>query len=294
MKKKILIAVIVTLMLIALSQLDAEGLLYGVAQIPVWVATLLFALQIATQFLINWQWYEIAKAVGIRVSFWAMFYVNCKGAVVDSITPGVKIGGEVTRAVQLKREGACTTEQAAAIVAVQKLFSMGALFLVMGFAVGWWVFIPFLIIFLCVFFVPHRIKNYVRWNFLITLCEQVENIRGNKRLFVPLFLLSLCIWLLYPAKMYILVLQFATDVSFFNAAAITFAAYMVAMLPIFPGGLGGFEATMTGLLAATGVAVASAAVITVLFRFVTFWFVMLFGAGYIALYKKVLPTLRDL
>jgi len=78
--------------------------------------------------------------------------------------------------------------------------------------------------------------------------------------------------------------QFMPEVSLAYIAAITFAAYMVAMLPIFPGGLGGFEATMAGLLVAIGFAVSDAAVVTIVFRFITFWLVMLLSLAYCAIY----------
>jgi uncharacterized protein (TIRG00374 family) len=249
-----------------------------------------------------------------------MFYVNCKGTVVDSITPGVKIGGEVTRAVEIKKVSNCPGEKAAAIVAVQKLFSISALLLVLILTAGRFIFLPFLLIFLCIFLMPRKIKilaekinshrettplpaqgrvrkaaNALRAKisgFLSTLAGQVEIVR-EKKIWLPLFLLAMVIWVIYPGKMYILAVQFVPDIGFFYVAAITFAAYMVAMIPIFPGGLGGFEGTMAGLLAATGVAVTDAAVIAVFFRFVSFWFVMILGAVYIALYKKVLPTIRD-
>jgi uncharacterized protein (TIRG00374 family) len=94
--------------------------------------------------------------------------------------------------------------------------------------------------------------------------------------------------------MHILAIQFFSEIGLAQTFAITFAAYIVAMLPIFPGGLGGFEGTMTGLLAAAGVLLADAAVITIFFRFTTFWFVMILSTVYIAVYKKVLPTPRDL
>jgi uncharacterized protein (TIRG00374 family) len=226
------------------------------------------------------------------------------GNVLDSVTPGVKFGGEVTRAVQISRISGCSAEEAAGIVAIQKLFSLSALFIVVTVFVGQVLFLPLVLVFLCIFFMPEKIEGLVlsrkeskfAWvrklrGFLLTALAQVKNVRKYKSAWVPLALLTLFTWTLYPAKMYILTLQFEAD--FAGIAAITFAAYMVGMLPIFPGGLGGFEGTMSGLLYATGFAAADAAVITVFFRFTTFWFVMLLAMGYIASYKKVLPTFRE-
>jgi len=98
-------------------------------------------------------------------------------------------------------------------------------------------------------------------------------------------LLALFIWSMYLVKMYLLVVQFSPDTHVLSVGAVAFASYMVAMLPIFPGGLGGFEGTMSGLLLAMGFVRSDALVITVLFRFITFWFVMLLSLIFIGFYK---------
>jgi len=123
--------------------------------------------------------------------------------------------------------------------------------------------------------------------FLLTALHPLESARQHKRAWALLALLSLCIWLLYPAKLYVLVLPFYPQAHVMTVAAATFAAYMVAMLPIFPGGLGGFEATLTGLLAAMGMALSDAVVVTVFFRFATFWFVLLLSLAYIGLRRAL-------
>ena len=303
---------LVPLLLFALSRLDAESLLHSVRQIPLWLAALLLGLQIVSQLLVNLQWHKIAKFSDADVSFGNMLYINCQGAVMDSITPGVKIGGELTRAVQISRRGNCSGEQAAVVVALQKLFSLSAFFFINLFTVGYLIgrvpllqarymqffvygiLLLFLLLFAGIFLSPLRIKAYLQarenprfsWmrrvrGFLLTLLDQVASIRKNTKAWVMLFLLSFFIWLLYPVKMYLLAVQVFPDVHAVYIGAITFASYMVAMLPIFPGGLGGFEGTMSGLLLAMGFAASDAVVVTVLFRFVTFWFVMLFSLGLI-------------
>ena len=240
---------------------------------------------------------------------------------MDSITPGVKIGGEITRSVQISRTANCSGEQAAAVVALQKLFSLSAFFLINIFALGYiishapileacylrffvyGILVLFLLFFLCLFLMPRRIKTYLQkkenprslWalkvkSFFHTLLDQIISIRRNTRICVLLFLLSNMIWLIYPVKIYLLAVQFFPGANIMITGAIAFASYMVAMLPIFPGGLGGFEGTMSGLLLAIGFMQSDALVITILFRFVTFWFVMLFSIIFISIYK-VFPVI---
>jgi len=109
--------------------------------------------------------------------------------------------------------------------------------------------------------------------------------RRNKKACVGLFALSIFVWLLYPAKLYLLMMYLPHLISVPEMTIIVFAAYMVAMIPVFPGGLVGFESTMSGLLFTFGIPLANAAVITVLFRFFTFWLVMLMSLGFVAGYK---------
>ena len=301
-----------------LSRLDTKSLLHSIKQVPVWTIMLLISLQIISQLLVNYQWYKISGFAGVKISFLDMFYINSQGSLVDSITPGVKFGGEVTRAMQISRKANCNGEQAATVVALQKLFSMGAFIFINLFAVGYLIgkapllqarylqviiygiMILLLAFFVSIFLVPHQMKSYLQakkeprfsWGlrirgFLFMLLEQVISLRQNAKACVLLLLLSLFIWFFYPVKMYLLSVHFLPGASqvVVYIAAITFVSYLVAMMPIFPGGLGGFEGTMAGLLLTIGFASSDALVVTILFRFITFWFVMLCSIVFIGIYK---------
>jgi len=313
--KRIAMAILIILLLVALSQIDRQSLIYSVRQIPLWMIILLGILQIITQLLLNLQWYCISRLAKSSLTFWEMLYISSQGAVVDGITPGVKFGGEVTRAVQISRIGKLPGEQSAAIVAMQKLFSLSALFIILMFVVGYLVgqvtflqtgyiqFIIygvlslFLVAFIGIFILPDLVSKFFQkrtsrrlWVrkmhcFMLALLQQIKSIRKNKLALVSLLLLSFFIWLLYPVKMYILATHFYPVTHAVYIGAITFAAYMVAMLPIFPGGLGGFEGTMLGLLVSVGFLVSDAATMTLVHRFITFWFVVLLSITFIAFYK---------
>jgi len=314
-KKRIAVAILIVLLSITLLQIDRESLIYSLRKIPVWLIILLGILQIITQLLLNLQWYCISRLAKSPLTFKKMLYINCQGAVVDGIALGVKFGGEVTRALQISRIGKLPSDQSAAIVAMQKMFSLSALFIILVFVVGYLVgqvpflqagFLQFIIycilslflaVFVGIFSMPDTILRLLQkrtpqrlWDckvhcFMLTLLEQVKGVRKNKLALIMLFLLSLFIWLLYPVKMYILATYFYPSIHVIYIGAITFAAYMVAMLPIFPGGLGGFEGAMSGLLVSVGYAISDAATMTIIFRFITFWFVMLMSMLFIALCK---------
>lgn len=304
-KKHALMIIIGVLLLVALLHLDVSALWYSLRQIPLWLVLTMLVLQITVQFLVNLQWFGITRLVGTKIAFSDMFYINSQGALMDSITPGVKFGGEITRGVFISRFANCSAERSAAIVVLQKMFSVGALFFILLFAtidfIGVFAYGAValaLVIFVTASVMPNKIKKLLdgkitpsrKWfvkmkSFFLDLLTQVEIIRKNKKACIFLALLSLFIWAFYPVRMYMLAVQFYPQIGLLQIAAITFTAYMVAMLPIFPGGLGGFEVTMSGFLVATGFGISNAAIITIFFRFVTFWFVMLFGIAFIGIYK---------
>jgi uncharacterized protein (TIRG00374 family) len=311
---------ILLLLFLLLSQFDIQNFLYSLNRIPLFMIALLLCVQIISQLLVNLQWRITAFYSGTPISFWKMFYVNCQGSVMDSITPGVKIGGEITRAILLGRTAACSLKQAASIVALQKLFSLGAFFLVnlfvIGFVINASVFLVysillfFLLLFLSLFIMPLKFKSMLlakeklRFglanklkDFLLAVFDSIIVLRKNRIISAALFLLSIFIWLLYPLKLLLLIMPFLPGSAnvFFDSlqiAGITFTSYLVAMIPIFPGGLGGFEGTMSGLLLAIGVQYSDSLAVTLVFRFATFWFVLILSLCFAAFYRLFLRRVQ--
>jgi len=317
MKKKFWYGILLLLLIFALTQLDLSQMLRSLAEISARTIIVLIALQVFTQLLLNMQWFQVAKFSKVNASFWQMLHINCQGCVVDSITPGVKVGGEVTRALQISRLTGCSGGQAAAVVAVQKLFSLSAFFIVNIFAVlyvmrhsllavsdalsflvmGILAVLLLSMIFILIF--PQRLLDILskresgvcgakRLKLIVFVRNMLEGLvlyRKNKSALILQLVLSFSVWLLYPVKLYLLTMQAYPDASLVFLGAVTFASYLVAMLPIFPGGLGGFEAAMAGLLLAGGFMQGDAVAFAVIFRFFTFWFVMFLSLGYIGLSK---------
>ena len=329
------------LSIFALSHFNLAGLTQSISQISWWLIAVLAILQLASIVMVNAQWHKVAQFSRAQLTFRDMFRINCQGAVMDSITPGVKIGGEVTRAVQISRTGNCCNTEAAAVVAVQKLFSMSAFTFINLFALGYLVKTPaiqaipgaialqvvvyailitLLVLTLAIFIAPDRLtaallrreKRNLQTSktcaqmlvktdnqsqkptvtdrlctFALFLLQQISLVRQDLKACMYLVALSFAIWLMYPLKMYLLATQIHLDVHAIYLTAVTFAAYLVAMIPLFPGGLGGFEGTMTGLLVLGGFTASSALVATVIFRFFTFWFTMLVSIAYLAAEKPL-------
>jgi len=56
--------------------------------------------------------------------------------------------------------------------------------------------------------------------------------------------LSTLVWLTYPVKVLLFARMLGLDIGLFSIAVITFTAYLISMVPLLPGGLGSYEATM--------------------------------------------------
>jgi uncharacterized membrane protein YbhN (UPF0104 family) len=121
--------------------------------------------------------------------------------------------------------------------------------------------------------------------FVIQTLDAVIAIRRRPFEWLPILLLCLFDWIVYPIKVVILAHYLLPDAGVFFLTSAVFIAYMVAMLPIFPGGLGGFEATMASMLVLGGCARPESVCITVIFRLVSFWYTILLSGAIIAIYK---------
>ena len=100
-------------------------------------------------------------------------------------------------------------------------------------------------------------------------------------------LLSLFIWAFFAIKSYFIAQALGVDIGFISIAMVTYITYMVAMIPLTPGGLGTFEGSMVLLLAPLGVAFHEGLLLALIIRFVTFWFVFLLSAIYLGIYQII-------
>jgi len=90
--------------------------------------------------------------------------------------------------------------------------------------------------------------------------------------------LSLAFWFLYPVKTFIISNHLGFDIGFSPIVGATFLAYLVGTLPLTPGGLGSFEATLAVILSQQGITFAEGLTIALLLRVITFWFPLVLSA----------------
>lgn len=225
----------------------------------------LLCIQLLSMGLIAIQWQRIIVWIGGSITFKEMFLVNLAGTFVESITPSVKAGGEVTKVLLIKKHFRNDSGQAFSAVTIQKNFSALVLTpkrLIQGLSK-----------------VPFLKKRWAKVTHLVDqMRSSVHTIKGKKYGISIQLLLSLFIWLLFPFKTYLIISYLQLSLDFFNIVAITFLTYMIGMVPLLPGGLGTFEASMVFLLLPLGFDAQEGMALALILRFVTYWFVFFIAA----------------
>lgn len=295
------------LLFFLVEKVDFVEILTAIQSVPLWVLLFLLTLQVITQLLLATQWYLIARNFAKNCRFSQIFYILSTGSVIESLTPGAKIGGEVTRLYYLKSELGCTTEQSTHIIIIQKCFSMSVMFGICLFSlltiVKRVVFLPFrqlpifvfgsfsLLVFLSFLFFSGTVVKALEKKKKDTKLYSVvksyhENIHTlSKSQWAVQFSISIAVWLLFPFKMMLLLNNFI-GIDPGLVIAITMTAYMLALLPLTPGGLGTFEGSMVALFSFFPLETELSLSIAIIFRFITFWFVMLGSTLFVLIYRK--------
>ncbi|HHW06812.1 MAG TPA: flippase-like domain-containing protein [Clostridia bacterium] len=295
-------------LLLITPQLEWQALGKAIRQVPFSSLLGLVLLQLVTQLLLNCQWCSLGKTLQSPVSFNKMLYINSQGTLLESITPGAKIGGEVVRVLLLKNIAGYSAAKAVSLVTIQKLFSFSSFFLLSLAALFhitgkisyfdgpalvkgtvYTALVLLITVFMAALLYPDRmlvmLKKRNENSFLVEILTHMTVFRQHRGAWWRQLGLSFLIWLLFPLKFWLLVRVFTHEVDLFTLAGIAMVAYLAAMLPVAPGGLGSFEVTMSGLLLLLGLPAADVVVITVLFRFITFWLVVLLSLLFVAVWK---------
>jgi len=114
-------------------------------------------------------------------------------------------------------------------------------------------------------------------NFVQKASKYSRNVATGKDK-VLLLIISSLIWLLYPAKVYLVTHMLEINIDVVTVAIITFTAYLIGLLPILPGGLGIFEGGMVFMFVLVGFEPTEGLAVTLLSRLVTYWFPLLVSA----------------
>lgn len=120
-------------------------------------------------------------------------------------------------------------------------------------------------------------KRYLKlWAKMALFCHYCNRL-GHWNIRIMSFLLSLIGWAAEFYALYILCAYFDVNISFIEASFIFSSATIAGSLMMTPGGTGGIETAMAGLLVLLKTPFPLALFITIFIRFTTLWFSVLLG-----------------
>ncbi len=301
---------IVALFVYLIDNTDFDDMFIELRRTEPFILISVVLLQFITQLLLIIQWHRITKNVIGQSIISKMVYIFTKGSLIEAITPGAKIGGEASRLYYLKKEYACETNEAVNIILMQKSISMSVLMLVcviclldisnhmkrflplpVQFIISA-VFLGLVMAMIGSLFFSRRLIRFLenpKSNFSKKIKKYMQSYSNavsklGKKEWIIQFSISMAVWLLFPVKMFILAQSFGIRLDFEHTTAVTMTSYMMGMLPITPGGLGTFEGTMLALLSLFSVKKSAGIAVTLIFRFITFWLVIIASVVYSGIY----------
>ena len=267
---------------------------------------LLQTLTLATQYFV---WHRLLDSAGSQISYPEVVKISLAGSFVESVTPSVKFGGEAAKTYLFHRHTGLSYDQLTSVLMVQKFVSVLPFLIlllpVFGLAAFNLNFPPVLHLLLLggvllllvgtavVFYLepatasvsnqePAGLKNKIivkfqaARRFVGRSVQHARHLAGGADL-VALLALSTVIWLLYPLKLYLAAVILGIQVTPLFIVVVTYAAYLVSMLPLFPGGLGSYEGTAVLLFILNGYLAHQGLSLVLISRAVTFWLPLFFS-----------------
>ena len=273
----------------------------ALSKLTISIILVLIAFQFITTILISLQWQFLFKFSKFdKPDFSTILQVNFAATFIESITPSSKLGGESAKVYLFYNLTKNNVSEIIAAVTIQKaatfipflIISLSVLtywpygyseFLTFSFSTSTIFYLISLIISIYLLLKFSKKNSYIK-NKILGFEKSINDIAKTIKdiLTIPRFLylvfFALVFWFLYPVKTYILSNHLNFDIGFLPITASTFLAYLIGTLPLTPGGLGSFEATLALILSQQGISFAEGLTIALLLRLITFWFPLILSA----------------
>ncbi|SHJ63696.1 hypothetical protein SAMN02745227_00290 [Anaerobranca californiensis DSM 14826] len=303
MNKKIykyfLYLIVTFLFLLAITKIDLKVFQY-VLSLNMITITALLVLQGLTIAVISHQWYILIKVFNSNISFLKAVELNLIGTFTESITPGVKSGGEGVKLILLKKFFNLQYNEGIAVIILQKTISLIIFLSLFIFSIlNTNLKVPinpaqtFPIIFLSLTIIigiykliPKKYQEIIT-DFIKKVYQNLLLFKEKKILLVYLILNNFLVWLGFPLKLLIISKALNIQLNFLQVSTIIFITYGISMLPTTPGSVGTYEGMMTLLLKLFSVSTEKAFIIAIITRFFTFYLVVLVSGIYLMI-KKIL------
>ena len=244
-------------------------------------------------FLRGLRWHYYLRKVGIReIPFWQSIHVFL-ASFSFTVTPG-KVG-ELVKSVFLKMEYGTPIPKTAGILLMERLMDLiGVLLLATGsFFLGkqeLWLFaictsiVLICLITLCLESIYKPILKWLgKFRILGWVSQKVlELLTTSRQLLtfksIPIsVLLSTIAWSMEAIAFYIVLSGLGLPISLLIAISVYAIATIAGAVSMLPGGIGGTETGMIGLLSLQGIGVAKAIPAVLIIRFCTLWYVPAVG-----------------
>ncbi len=264
------IAILLAAVLLVPQEAVADALSLA-GTVPGYGLAILFSLQLLSLSLLSGQWLLLLRR-DLRITNARLADVDFRyvaASAVEALTPSAKLGGEAARLYLFARAYGCRTRdlirpaarQVTGLLAGFIVFALIAAALATGLTVT-----------------GTAIAGLAVFGFLRSMLRR-GLLRMPDRTLMRLAVSSTVVWALYPVKVALAAFFLGIEIAVPVVIVATFAAYAVGLMPITPGGLGTYEATMIGAFSVAGVAPADAAAVTLLSRAVSYWAPLLLSLG---------------
>ncbi|QZA87749.1 flippase-like domain-containing protein [Salinarchaeum sp. IM2453] len=278
------------------------------AQMLAWYELLiLLGLQIITIAGLAYQWGYLFKRSGKSIRYRDIAIVNLASGFVESVTPSSKLGGEAAKVYLFHQITNTAYHRLSALLLVQKFVSLGPLFVICVVSTLFFVnyadvtvqletnvvlgpiLATIIVLLIGYLLIRFRDRLLVDKEYSIPHIDEAQrflqsSIRNARSLLTyseQAWMLSVStgVWALYPFKVYLAAQFLSLELSLFIAVVGTFLAYGVSLLPVSPGGLGTFEATLASVCVIGGLTFSEGMAVALVTRVATFWFPLALSAG---------------
>jgi uncharacterized protein (TIRG00374 family) len=236
----------------------------------------------------------------IKIPFYRNIVIYFTGYAF-SLTPG-KLG-EVIRSKYLKDEFQLPISRTAPTVLAERYYDVVGVVVITLIAYAFLgaqnVFIPLSFFLLIVFYfsvnkkfsqkifsVLGRIKRFNKIHYKLVEIRDSLEILLKPRIFIKSSLLSIISWGLESVGVYFIFKAFALNISLLNTAFVFVVGSLIGAASFLPGGVGGTEGGLLGLLILNGYSYDEIIGPVLMIRTYTLWYVIILGIFFTIIYNK--------
>lgn len=274
---------------------DYETVTAALKRFPLGTLAVVMVIVVLGWVIRGWRFHYYLRETGSPVPFLYSICVFLAGFALTG-TPGKM--GEAVKAVFLKDDYGISATRVVGILLVERLMDLFGVLLLGSFSIllfsrsqGAFLLCAVLVVaggvFLCLESVYRPI---LQWTGRISLFSWVSEkalgilLSGKElmtvRIFVVGLLMSTVAWGLESFSLYLILEGLDLPSTLLQANFVYCFSTIVGALSMLPGGIGGMEAGMVGLLAAMGISYSGGLPAVILIRVCTLWFAIVVGVGF--------------